>query len=169
MPKDTLTYTGREQTMSANTEKNAEIIATAAREMHLSTRPEKVSLRDIDRVKSVSVEYLDECAATGVLPTVRGVAARLGISRTAIYNYAGDHPGTEFSKWLEDFSDLCGEITMTAAIHGTVAAIPAIFVAKSRYQWREPAAQVEIGRIESIPTNEELMEKYERYMETENG
>ena len=57
---------------------------------------------------------------------------------------------------------------MTAAIHGTVSAIPAIFTAKSRYGWREPAAQVEIGRIESIPTNEELMEKYERYMETGN-
>ena len=138
----------------------------AAKDIALVNKGEKIPLSDLKRIREAASEYLQACSLSGVLPTVRGVAARLGVTRQALYQEARRNPDGELSQWLEDFSDTCGELTMQAALEGTVAAVPAIFVAKARYQWREPAAQVELGRIDPLgpdETNERLLEKYAMY------
>lgn len=117
-------------------------------QMANDTSREKVPLGDIKRVRQTASAYLTECAETGTMPTVRGCAARLGLTRGAIYDYVRKHPGGELAKWLEDFSDVCGEVMMTAAMQGTVSPVPAIFVAKSRYSWREAPVQIELGKTE---------------------
>ena len=108
----------------------------------------KTPLRDLERVREVATEYLAECAQTGTMPTVRGCAARLGVTRYALYDYAKHHAGSEFSAWLEDFSDACGEVMMAAAMQGSVSPVPAIFTAKARHGWREAPLQVEFGRLD---------------------
>jgi hypothetical protein len=160
-------YTGRDQTLSVNTSRISALVDQAADEMALAAEGEKVPLDDIARIKEASEKYLRTCAAQGTLPTVRGVAAQLGYTRQGLYFRAKSHPESEFANWLEDFSDACAELTMAAALEGSVAAVPAIFVTKARYQWREPAAQVELGRIDPLGpevSNEALAAKYEAYM-----
>ena len=76
----------------------------------------KVPLGIIDRVMDIIFSYLRECSRTGILPTVRGVAARLGLSRNALYDYSKRNPGSDLFKWLEDFSDMCGKLTMAAPL-----------------------------------------------------
>ena len=141
--------------MAANTEQNSQLIAQAARELAMANDPtrEKVSLWHVERVRSVAGEYLDECAQTGTMPTVRGCAARLGLTRNALYNFAERHPGSEFSEWLQDFSDLCGEVMMAAAMQGSLSAMPCIFVAKSRHGYREAPVQIELQANSAVGVN----------------
>ena len=47
------------------------------------------------------------------------------------------HPGSEFSEWLDDFSDMCGEVMMSAALDKSVDTVSAIFTAKARHGWRD--------------------------------
>lgn len=160
-----MTYGGRQQTALVNSEQNAQLIAQAAAEMQMANDPkrEKVPLRDLDRVREVASVYLAECAQTGMMPTVRGCAARLGITRGALYDYEKHHPGSEFSAWLQDFSDLCGEVMMAAAMQGSISPVPAIFVAKARHGYREQPVQIEVnpgGQFGDSMTAEEIARKY---------
>ena len=143
-------YKGKQQTIAANTARVSEIVKSVADDMERTRTGEKVPLSDMERIKAIATDYMRECAATGNLPSVRGCAARLGVSRQSLYDYRRSHENSAFSKWLEDFSDVCGETMMAAALEGAVAPVPAIFVAKSRYKWRETPQQVELGRIDPL-------------------
>ena len=150
MKDDVQRYAGRSQTLSENAARVSTLVSMAASDMERATGGEKIPLNDLDRVRETSTAYLRECADNGVLPTVRGCAARLGCSRQALYDIVKRRPDGEFARWLEDFSDVCGELTMAAALEGTVAAVPAIFTAKARYSWREAPAQLEVGPINPL-------------------
>lgn len=143
-------YGGKEQTLQANTARVQTLVGAVADDMERTRTGEKVPLSDLERIKAVATDYMRECAAVGTLPSVRGVAARLGVSRQSLYSYNKQHENSEFSRWLEDFSDACGETMMMAALEGAVQAVPAIFVAKSRYQWREAPQQIELGKINPL-------------------
>lgn len=123
-------YAGKGQTLQANTTRVSELVSAVADDMERTRTGEKVPLSDLERVKSVAAAYMRECAAVGTLPSVRGIAARLGVSRQSLYDFRKAHENSAFSKWLEDFSDLCGEVMMQAAVEGAVQSVPAIFVAK---------------------------------------
>ena len=148
--KDDTKYTGKTQTLEANTARVSALVNMAADDMERATTGERIPLDDVERIKGIGTSYLRECSTAGILPTVRGVASRLGVTRQALYYQAKEHPNGALAKWLEDFSDLCGEICMSAAMEGTISAVPAIFVAKSRYEWRETATRFEIGRLNPL-------------------
>ena len=143
-------YKGRDQTLSSNTARVSALVEMAAGDMQKVNTGEKIPLTDMVLVRDAADRYLRDCVNNGVLPTVGGCARSMGVTRQSLYDAAKKRPGSEFSRWLEDFSDICGEIMAQAALEGTVAPVPAIFVLKSRYQWREAPAQVEIGKINPI-------------------
>lgn len=153
-------YTGRSQTLQINNARTAELVSMAAEEMKRINSAEKIPLTDIEMVRHASQKYLLECAKHGVMPTVRGCAAYFGLTRNALYNFARFHRGSAFQEWLQNFSDICGELLMQSAIEGTASPVPAIFVAKSRYGWREneetPLQDVEPPE----PNADEIAAKY---------
>ncbi len=162
-------YRGRAQTLATNADCVGRISARAADELIRANATEKVPLHRLDKIKEVAIEYLKECSETGLPPSVRGVAARLGLSRGALYDYKRHHPDGEFSAWLDDFSDLCAEIVMQAAVMGAYKEASAIFTAKARASWAE-VAQVELTysnkqRFGEGLTTEEIAEKYAAYFD----
>lgn len=168
-------YQGRGQTLEANQGAIAQIMGRAADELARANAAEKIPLARLDKIKEVAAAYLDECAEKGMLPTVRGCAARCGLSRFAFYGYQREHPESEFALWLEDFSDLCAEITMQAAAMGAVKEVSAIFIAKARAGWREQPTQLELmpfdnrRRYGQSMSTEELAEKYSTLIELDGG
>lgn len=165
----TTKYQGRSQTQLANTDGISALMAASADEYRLSINGKQTELSDVDAVKRVAVEYMRDCAERGALPTVRGVASRLGVTRQSLYARAKRHPGGAFSLWLEDFSDCCAETAMIAAMAGNIREVSAIFVAKARYGWREAPTQFEIGQlnggITGADTQEAAVEIATRYSE----
>ena len=133
-------YEGRAQTLTTNTTRVGELVARAAVDMANARDTEervRISLTDVDQVRECAVGYLKECADSGILPTVRGVAGKLGVTRQALYEFSWNHPGSQFARWLEDFSDMCGELTMAAALDGSVNVVAAIFTTKARNGWKD--------------------------------
>lgn len=132
-------YQGRQQTAEANRALVGEIVSDMAAQMEAAAdESRRFPLSDLESVDRIAREYVAACARVGALPTVAGAAAAMGRSRTAVYKYAETHHA--FAEWLTEFSDLCGECAAAAAIHGATAAIPTIFVLKSRHNWRDVVA-----------------------------
>ena len=52
-----------------------------------------------------------------------------------MYKFADAHE--DFREWLENFSSMAGEAMGAAAIHGATAAIPSIFILKSRFGFKD--------------------------------
>lgn len=144
-----LRYQGRAQTMTENSNGISALVRRAADEYELAAGVEKVPLTDIDAIRQAATDYLKDCADAGVLPTVRGVASRLGYSRQALYDHAKKRPGGSLDMWLQDFSDACAEATMAAAMAGTIKEVSGIFTVKARYGWREQPAQIELGPLQA--------------------
>lgn len=133
-------YEGRDQTLQTNTNRVGALVSMAAagmKNLNDDDNRVRVSLSNMDLVRQAAEVYLDECSAMGVLPTVRGVAGKLGLTRQSLYYHAKHNPDSPFARWLEEFSDLCGELTMAAALEGSVNVVAAIFTAKARYGWRD--------------------------------
>lgn len=167
MPNNELKYTGRAQTMSTNTARASELVSMAADDMELvNSGGQKIPLSDVKRIREIAAEFFRECADRGTMPNVRGLAARLGCTRQALYYQAKQHPDSDFARWLEDFSDACGEVMMAAAVEGVISPVPAIFTAKARYQWRdtitiETPSRDPLGpQIDPDALAEQLAEKY---------
>lgn len=161
-------YAGRDQTLQVNKERTSEIIGKALDDMIRSNSAEKIPLSDLPRVKQAAQEYLKECSDRAMMPTVRGMAARLGLSRNSVYDYQRNHPDSEFAKFLDDFSDMCGEIMMAAAMDKSIDVVSAIFVCKSRHGYREVNSieLVNNSPLGSVASAEEIAARY-NYLLTE--
>ena len=154
-------YLGRGQTLEMNQSLITETVSTAARQMQESSDESKrIPLTDLASVRRIAQEYLALCAGKSQLPTVTGLAARLGRSRSSLYKERNN----AFHEFLEDFSDICGETLSQSMLYGGVAAVPGIFVLKSRYQWREAPITIEtaapIGPLVQELSPEQIAEKY---------
>ena len=133
-------YEGRDQTLQTNTGRVGALVGMAAanlRNVNSDDDGIRGKLSDMGLVQMAADEYLMECASLGVLPTVRGVAGKLGLTRQTLYHHAKRNPDSQFAKWFEEFTDLCGELTMQAALEGSVNVVAAIFTTKARYGWRD--------------------------------
>lgn len=140
MPDEIQRYGGRGQTLSVNQDSISEIVSRAADDAERMASREKVPLTDVPKIQRIAVDYLRDCADGGYLPSVMGLASRLGRTRQSLYWHSSHHPESDFTAWLQDFSDLCGETMMEAAMSGSVKEVSAIFTAKSRYGFRDNLA-----------------------------
>ena len=125
--QETEKYGGRLQTVNVNSDSIKAIVQRTAQEAAISNRAERVELQDMQAVRQIAADYLNECAQSGFLPTVSGIASRLGRTRQALYFYASTHRGEPFDEWLTFFSDQCGAESFDAirrAVHGNQPSCP---------------------------------------------
>ena len=129
-------YGGKAQTADINREIISGIVDGMKIQMEAATDPaRRFPLTDEKRLNSVTKAYLEACASAGALPTVTGLAAACGRTRDSLYKFADTHE--DFREWLENFSSMAGEAMGAAAIHGATAAIPSIFILKSRFGFKD--------------------------------
>lgn len=161
--RQTKVYAGRGETVAINDEKISALVSDMADGLQKVTDPEsRIQLRDTEIVQRITIQYVRVCANTSTLPTMSGLAKALGCTRQALNKYIKEHPGTPTEEWLTDFSDTCAEVMMQAALSGSVSPVPAIFIAKSRFNWRDAITienTVPAPLSESL-SPEEIVEKY---------
>lgn len=164
--RQTKVYAGRGETIAYNDGKISALVSDLAdglSNIAYTNENERIRLKDSEAVKKITIIYVKACAENASLPTMSGLAKAIGCSRQSLYDHMQRYPDDETTAWLADFSDSCAECMMQAALSGSVATIPAIFIAKSRYNWRDALV------IENIPpampdsplTAEEIQEKYD--------
>lgn len=162
----------KSDTLEANDRKISQLVSDTADGMQRLLIPEaRIPLRDTERVQQKTIEYVRVCSANAVLPTVSGLAKALGCTRQAIYDHVKRYPDDESTKWFEDFSDTCAEVMMQCALSGTVAPVPAIFIAKSRYNWRDSLAVEIAPQMQGLSpemTQEQLQERLLNDIVSEN-
>lgn len=117
--------------------------------------PEKINLFDVAQVKSVTLEYLRSCERTGAMPSKIGACRSMGITRQAVDRYILQHPDSASAQYLQLLFDACSECLMNGALVNGVQQIPAIFVAKAIYGYREA---LEIVTPQNTPLGEALDE-----------
>lgn len=101
----------------------------------------KVNLRDTERVKRISLEYIRSCQYTGTLPTMAGVSLALGCFSESLKVFILRNPGHETSQWFRVLKSHFADILNQAALAGDVAPIPAIFTLKASYNWNDQPEQ----------------------------
>ena len=148
--------------IEANKEQISALVGDLANRLEQSEQRAKINLRDTERVKTISLEYIRSCQYTGTLPTLAGVSLALGCSEASLRTFKYNNPEHETAKWLSLLVKHFGEVLGQAALDGDVAPIPAIFTLKARYQWSdqvEPETKDNSGTEELSP--DAIAAKYE--------
>ena len=137
------------ETLEANQQGIGRAVLAMARTMEQgSDASRQFDLSDFQQLNKVAIAYTRACALAGSLPSVSGLAGALGRSRTGLYEYGKVH--APFREWLQDYSDLCAEAAISAAIEGSAQAVPAIFLAKARAGWKDnDPVELRIGRADT--------------------
>lgn len=91
----------------------------------------RISLEDIDELRTRTFVYLRVCAETGTFPSSAGLARSIGYTDRAFRNWRNYKPDTETGQWLEMFNELCAEILDESALNNNVNPTYAMFVNKA--------------------------------------
>lgn len=97
-----------------------------------------VDLQNIDQVKERSVEFLAACEKAGRVPLWTGLVSRgFGLSRQYVHKWLNKHEGHETAEFLLALREAMADSLASAAISGSVAAIPSIFALKAVFDWKD--------------------------------
>lgn len=97
-----------------------------------------VDLQDIQQVKERSVEFLAACEKAGRVPLWTGLVSRgFGLSRQYVHKWLNKHEGHETAEFLMALREALADSLASAAISGSVSAIPSIFALKAVFGWKD--------------------------------
>lgn len=114
------------QTQIAKAAAISEIVAGSAELIEKSEV--RTNLYDLTAVKDVTSRYMESCSRLGIVPSLEGLSAALGISRRWLYQFLADHPDEETSKFLDRFRTASAAIRIAAADRGAADPSVSIFV-----------------------------------------
>ena len=101
----------------------------------------KISLKDTESVKQITLTYIRSCQVTGTLPTQTGIALACGCDPYALDIFMRRNPDHSTTKWLKSIKAHFGDLLNRAALAGDVSPIPAIFTLKANYNWSDQPIQ----------------------------
>ena len=101
------------------------------------SRSEPISLTDTKKIIDVTIDYMEGCAEASTVPSITGLCRSLGIARSTFYDCLSRKIPLETAVWFQQVHDSFAELLSNSAIRGDVAPIPAIFVLKSLFGFRE--------------------------------
>ena len=97
-----------------------------------------VDLQDLGQVKERSAEFLAACEKAGRVPLWTGLVSRgFGLSRQYVHKWLNKHEGHETAEFLMALREALADSLASAAISGSVSAIPSIFALKAVFGWKD--------------------------------
>lgn len=91
----------------------------------------RVDLRDTESVKQITVEFMQTCSGVGIVPTIEGLAARLGFSRNVFYRFLRENPEDETAQFLNKVRLMWAQARMGLAERGLLDNAMSIFILKN--------------------------------------
>lgn len=123
----------------------------------------KARLEDTEAVKAVANDYLNSCQASAQIPTLCGLSAALGYSRTAVYRFMSKNPYHETTEYIDAFRSASAAIIAQGSLSRTLDCATAIFLLKNSGQGLSDKQELEISRgLDPAPrlSAAEIQEKY---------
>ena len=152
----------RRAILEANKQEISSLVGSLADRLEEANRKPKVNLQDTERVKEICIQYIRSCEFTGTLPTLAGAELALGCSPSAFKTFKYRNPNHETTKWINAMRDHFAELLGQAALDGDVAAIPAIFTLKARYNWNDqPEIEAKDNNDTEDLSPDTIAEKYD--------
>lgn len=141
--------------IEANKDTISSIVGDLADRLEEAERcSKKADMRDLPTIKDITLRYIRSCQISGTVPSMAGLSLAIGITPQSMSIYMKRHPDSETTKWLKTIKEHFGDLIGQSALNGSVAPVPAIFVLKSNYGWRddpEPEVQNNDGSEELSP------------------
>ena len=131
----------------------------------LSRFDHKARLEDTEAVKAVANDYLATCQASAQIPTLMGLSAALGYSRTAVYRFMAKNPYHDTTEYIDAFRSASASIIAQGSLSRTLDNATSIFLLKNSGQGLNDRQELEISRgLDAEPKRRidprEIEEKY---------
>ena len=152
----------RREIIEANKQEISDLIGDLADRLAEGSAA-KMDIRDTERVKSITQEYLRSCQYTGTLPTIAGLSLAMGYTQEGIIKFCNRNPNHETAKFWKMVKEHFADLLNQASLAGDVAPIPAIFTLKSNYGWNdqpEPVSRNNSDDMEDL-SPETIAAKYD--------
>lgn len=128
----------RREVIEANKDTISSLVGNLADRLEEAERYEnKISLRDAEAVKDITLRYLRSCQISGVMPSLAGVALALGVAPETLSRFMKSNAETDSGKWFWMVKSHFADIINQASMDGVIQPIPAIFTLKASYGWRD--------------------------------
>lgn len=118
-------------------DKMKEIMSTQRQSFETSLENQKVSLNDVEALKSRMCAYLQACEDTATFPSSLGLARSIGYTDRALRMWRTKKPDSETGRLLEMFNDLCADVISQSALRNNANSVFSIFISKALYGLRD--------------------------------
>lgn len=88
-------------------------------------------ISNVEEVKAVVGQYIDNCSKVGLMPNFMGVAAALGLSRVWLYQYLREHSNSESAQYLNQLRHAFASIRISLAERGILDPAICIFTLRN--------------------------------------
>ena len=151
----------------------ADSVTQTMEEMEKASTMQPVSLVDLERVKELTLRYMESCSTTSTVPSVSGLMRSMGLSRAAFYDVLDRNSPKETAAWFRCVHDAFAELLSNAALRNELNTISSIFLLKSLYRFREQPTELVVSQGNQSPydgmTSDEaaaaIMQKYQDMVE----
>ena len=131
-------------------------IMSAQRQMfETSIDNQKVSLNDVETLKSRMLAYLQACEDTATFPSSLGLARSIGYTDRALRMWREKKPDSETSRLLGMFNDLCTDVLSQSALRNNANSIFSMFMCKALYGLRDTTEVIVTPRTDDFASESE--------------
>lgn len=124
----------------------------------------KVDLRHTDEVRAQADAYLEACEQTGTVPTLLGLSAALGVSRSRVYYFCQQNPNHETAMFIETFRTVSAAVIAQGALSRTLDNSTSIFLLKNSGQQLADKHELEMTAHPYVSADKDVTERYEPYL-----
>ena len=91
----------------------------------------RVNMQDTDAVKEVAADYMERCRAGGLVPTVMGLSAALGVSRQWLNRFCSENPSHPTTRFIEVLKEVFADCLTQAGFGRYISESLSIFILKN--------------------------------------
>lgn len=91
----------------------------------------RVNMQDTDAVKEVAADYMERCRAGGLVPTVMGLSASLGVSRQWLNRFCSENPSHPTTRFIEVLKEVFADCLTQAGFGRYISESLSIFILKN--------------------------------------
>lgn len=125
----------------------------------------KIDLDNLAAVEATATRYIESCKRASVVPTILGLAAALGYSRKAVWEFITKHPESKSAQYLDALRSAFAAVLAQLGLSRNTSEAVSIFLLKNSGQGLVDRAEVDIAARQESPLGEkadpeELRRKY---------